>query len=547
MSMRSIMPIIVPFVVIIFICWGFDSASYVSKAFSFIKPDYTQVLSFFAPIVNQSSNGLLFGICVLKKVDPWEHEIDKLLNYSYNPWKNCIKTLEMATKLHNGKLYVVDQRDNFQCWWQCLFPKDDYLLTRGGWKKLNNGSVPECDIIETTCRENFDTDKYEGALDEVTYKDNMIYEFLHAQTFRKKTPENLTNTSMPDRPDVHIFVFDSVSNSHFIRAMPKTRYYLRQHFDAVSFPHLNKVSLNSAPNGYAFFLGKILNGTNKSPLSDGFRSDYVNKSACNLNNDQFIAFQYKEASYTTLMSEDYPDAMFTLPDCWGFNSAPVDHYMRPYTLRAVNRNYFTESLKSSVYDRLCRDSFVPQMEYLQDLLDKFPDVPKFTITWITNVAHDETSGLFHADDYFYDFFKKNNEKLTNSYIFVMSDHGSRFGLARQTKAGREAATLMVENMNKVINEDTTLNSSCTPLTLSNTSVIVESFVVGGDMSVYKVTYRVEPGLGQFYGFISQNRTTSELSILTNRIPRLDSYAKTAYCVNFNNLYAAYCFCKELMK
>uniref|UniRef100_A0A7E4UW98 PX domain-containing protein n=2 Tax=Panagrellus redivivus TaxID=6233 RepID=A0A7E4UW98_PANRE len=643
--------IIVALIVTIIVAYMFFDSNSVNETFyknenisDFLKPMLNQTIKETGEGRNRT--GVLFDTCVLKELDPWDADIRKHLYDAWNPLKDCKPTVEMATKLDNGKLYVLDQRDNVTCWWQCLFPKDDHSFTKGPWTKLINGSVPECDIIETSCREKHDTDLKELTPDDTEYKEKMFYEFLHAQTYRKDNPKNVTKTSIP--PDVHIILFDSVSNSHFARAMPKTRHYLQHHFEGVSFPFLNKVHLNSRPNGFAFLLGKAIFDTQKSPMSVGYPDDYAGESQCHkgLDNDQFIGYQYQEAGYKTLMSEDYMLAVFTPPHCYGFNNTPVDHYMRPYQLRVDHQAYTTLKMRKGIYDGVCRDSFAPQMDYLKDMLDKYPDTPKFTISWFTYMTHENINGLFHADEYFYNWFRDNNEKLDNSYLFVMSDHGIRYGPARQTAtgerednnpflmmslpaslrnnhelqsvvrhnsrqlvshydlyatfadiaapnrppnskapllhgssilkplpqprscdrlripfeycicdypkttlpeddaSGREAAAFMVESMNKIIQESKTYRNVCEHLTVSTTPVITESFDVHGNLSIYKVTFATSPGEGLFYGHITQDRNTGEFSILSRRFPRLNAYAKSAYCAEEFE-YAAYCHCNEV--
>lgn len=43
----------------------------------------------------------------------------------------------------------------------------------------------------------------------------------------------------------------------FHRAMPETVAFLKDQMGALPFPFLNRVGLNSRPNGYAMFFGKL--------------------------------------------------------------------------------------------------------------------------------------------------------------------------------------------------------------------------------------------------------------------------------------------------
>lgn len=66
---------------------------------------------------------------------------------------------------------------------------------------------------------------------------------------------------LPDKPkegafDVHVLVIDSVSMSHFRRALPLTNHYIQNKLDATVFPYLNKVGHGSRFNGYGILIGK---------------------------------------------------------------------------------------------------------------------------------------------------------------------------------------------------------------------------------------------------------------------------------------------------
>ncbi|KAH7724808.1 Protein R03G8.3 [Aphelenchoides avenae] len=51
------------------------------------------------------------------------------------------------------------------------------------------------------------------------------------------------------------------------------------------------------------------------------------------------------------------------------------------------------------------------------------------------LAHDDVNGLYHVDHEWHRFLRNYKKQLKNSFLFVMGDHGIRFGSIRNTKQG----------------------------------------------------------------------------------------------------------------
>ena len=209
---------------------------------SILRTDSTPFWTADQPYVNYT--GILFDHCDLQELDPWDPMIAKYLNPNKAPWKGCVPSINVTSQLVDGQLFVNDNI-NGSCSFRCLLPKTDYSLVYSDWSPILNGTRPRCDIIEVRCV----NPKADGKPSNDPY-----YQYLHAQAFRLEDPEDIDN--IPEKPDVHIILFDSVSESQFIRSMPKTRHILREYYESVSFRHLNKIGLNSRPNGFALLLGE---------------------------------------------------------------------------------------------------------------------------------------------------------------------------------------------------------------------------------------------------------------------------------------------------
>uniref|UniRef100_A0A7E4W4Q8 Glycoprotein n=1 Tax=Panagrellus redivivus TaxID=6233 RepID=A0A7E4W4Q8_PANRE len=179
---------------------------------------------------NRDYRNILFDNCELPHLNPWDPSILKFLKPDTK--YECKPKIAQLTKLENGQLSTTYHHNFTKCMYRCLHPVSDKSLLHGDWVNLKGKAYPTCDVIETHC-----------------FKENAskpYYEFVHAQIYRSDKPKPEKN---PDLPDVHFILLDSLSHSSFVRTMPRTYHELMTNYEAIPFPHLNKVSLNSRPNG----------------------------------------------------------------------------------------------------------------------------------------------------------------------------------------------------------------------------------------------------------------------------------------------------------
>ncbi|TKR60617.1 hypothetical protein L596_027839 [Steinernema carpocapsae] len=423
-------------------------------------------------------SGVNLSACVLPDLDPWDPASLRLVNPGVDPLKNCKPTVVPITSLEEGELRLneslipkSEQGTNYACIYRCLLPKNDWKMTMTKWTRIEDEKRPKCDVVEVSCGSNPKQWSYRYLHHQI-YVERVRSEKTTAMTHESSTetppvttldssttsnPENGGNSEIPklrqkrslfgtteqqegiENPDVLLLVVDSVSSSSMVRALQSTIHLLREEFDAVVFRHLNKVGLNSRPNGFAFLAGKQIYNIKKNPYSNTIHADLSHKEWCKeaLDNQSFVSFAFRNAGYKTMMAEDWAHGVFNWPNCTGFTGKPVDHYMRPYQIRlrgSANQGG-DHAMNEIVFRKSCREPHNSILDYTGQFLKAYEDRPKFAFSWMTDIAHDKMSQLYHVDKHFYRFFYDNREKLRNSFIIVMGDHGMRFGRYRNSKFG----------------------------------------------------------------------------------------------------------------
>lgn len=217
------------------------------------------------------------------------------------------------------------------------------------------------------------------------------------------------------------------------RSMPKTLKFLKQNMSSVSFDFVNKVGLNSRPNGNAMLLGTffglellivLLLGTrtydlHKSPFGPIVQME---RDLCDvsINMENYIGWNFKNKGYKTLMAEDWAMGVFNYFNCIGFREQPpADHYMRPFQLRMEEGGWY-QWMVDHVFNPKCLENHNVLMDYTEKFIDAYSNTSKFGLTWMSVIAHDDSNGLYRTDDYFLDFFKRYEKKVGNEHNFTLS-------------------------------------------------------------------------------------------------------------------------------
>ncbi|KAI6189374.1 hypothetical protein M3Y97_00001100 [Aphelenchoides bicaudatus] len=258
---------------------------------------------------------------------------------------------------------------------------------------------------------------------------------MHSQIYPINPRKSQPNATQPY--DVHMIILDSVSMSQGFRSLPMTIHFLRNEMDAVPMPYLNKVGVNSRPNGYAFLMNERASDLPKNPwgkeMKGGRSEQMCDKS---LNNETFIGYDFQNNGYKTMLNEDWSMGIFTYPNCKGFSKPPVDHFLKPYMLRVEgSASYKEPGYNDILFKKICRERHHLVLNNLRNFILKYPNDPKWSLNWNTNLSHDDMNGLYHSDSDFREFFKEMAPRLKNSFIFFMGDHGGRTGKVRNSAIG----------------------------------------------------------------------------------------------------------------
>ncbi|XGW02786.1 hypothetical protein V3C99_014651 [Haemonchus contortus] len=359
----------------------------------------------------------IFDYCPFQPPDPWDESILKHMDVKYGYLRDCKpnESLSPVTEIHQGKVVLAKGKGGFTCQGRCIDYDGDNSYKLSNWTPIDR-TIFECDFVETECR-----------------LKNEIRRYIHIQVAEQRS-ETKTPLNPEVNPDVVLLVIDSVASTQLIRALPRTVNFLLHGMEAIEFRKFNKVGSNSRPNAFAALVGKTTEAVVRKPMNlPTIPADLSYDQYCGhyLDNEAYIPLMYKKAGYKMCGVEDYVTSILNYPNCYGTKERQFQHSYRPFHTR-LNKNEFLNKVLLEGSCRLIHDNM---LEYLSHFVNSYKGSPKFSLTWFVDLAHDNTNLLYRSDYAIYDFFLKNREALSNSFIFFFGDHGPRFGSEASTKFG----------------------------------------------------------------------------------------------------------------
>ncbi|XP_047988028.1 uncharacterized protein LOC125227757 [Leguminivora glycinivorella] len=239
--------------------------------------------------------------------------------------------------------------------------------------------------------------------------------------------ENIVATSQKHLPyNVLILGIDAVSRINLHRTMPKTVNFLKK-LGSVEFLGYNKVGDNTFPNLIPLLLGK-----EDTELED---TCWPN-SKSTFDNCPFIWERYQNAGFVTALAEDTSWlGTFNYANKRGFASSPTNYYLHTF-IHEAERIAGTNKDGNS---KLCMNEkffYNILVDYVKDLTTILKS-KLFGFFWETTMSHDRLNYPIMMDDSYNDLFRKMymSGYLNQTIVFLMSDHGMRWGTFRSTKQG----------------------------------------------------------------------------------------------------------------
>lgn len=370
--------------------------------------------------------------CSIPAMKPLEESVKQYVNYpnDMSPCPNVNHSFLLNNKTHiwvnkdEMDYYNVTEKNEVICEYKPFYRPDhvdnimsfavDDRLQNGDIKTFNDTIEIKDEFVRAVCTFH-GKDVYDNFFATALKKDIILYDDA------KEVPKNKSAYN------VLILGIDALSRLNFHRTMPKTLSFIKKK-GAVELLGYNKVGDNSYPNVVAMLMG--------------YKEDDLKKichpfSSTTFDFCPFIWHWFKQAGYYTAFGEDSSSLGTFNYLLKGFATTPTDYYLHPlvhFSERAVGVN-------KDFNVQLCMGEkffFQVLLDYVEDVISTVWPSKLFGFFWEITMSHDYLNYPMVMDDSYEKFFKRLEETkyLEETVIFIVSDHGIRWGPIRSTMQGR---------------------------------------------------------------------------------------------------------------
>jgi len=273
-------------------------------------------------------------------------------------------------------------------------------------KSMPNGSILKSDVFKVSCKSS----------------KGFKYNNIHA-CIAKTEPRSVKVSRT--RYNVVIFGFDSVSRNQMKRMLPKTHTYFTKELGGHVLNGYNTIGDGTVSAFVPMLAGR------KKPEMLKYMDTRKTKHADDVLD--FVWRRFEDQGYITQYGEDwFPNLHTFYFKLEGFRKQPVHHFLRPYILEAA---------KDKVLGKLClgkKRSYSVVFDWLKEGILTNQNRPFFTLAFMNEYSHDSNQCFGLLDDPTKDFLSilKTTENYNNTFVFLISDHGMRFGGMRNLEFGK---------------------------------------------------------------------------------------------------------------
>lgn len=255
---------------------------------------------------------------------------------------------------------------------------------------------------------------------------NQTQIYIDFHTFFPSSVRNENSDNDKEKFNVMILGIDSISKLNFHRMLNATAKTIIEDLDGIELHGYNKVDDNTYPN-----LIPVLTGLSAEELNGACLSS---NASLHFDNCHYIWNDFKKKNYSTLFAED--SAALGLFNYFknGFEKQPTDFYFRTM-IHEMEKEIAHNKIGNY---KLCLGHRMPIDIFLKGYMHKFIksmiNTPTFSFFWTSSMSHDYIHYPMMIDNDLRNLLKtmKSQHFLDKTILFILADHGIRFGSFRQT-------------------------------------------------------------------------------------------------------------------